>query len=220
MKKENIWSLVIGFVGCMLGLYGVILFNQYVLMALPLVARMIAMIVSYWLIAVVPIILMILGKDKLSDYGFAKEKVWNQIVIGLVIAVVMSAVLTVIPHIAGFGQYVDTGKRYQYAWQFIYEFVYCVAAIGAVEEFVFRGFIYHKMKTKFKTDMSAVIGSSILFGLFHLFSGNVVQMVMTALLGVVWCICRNKIKNCSTLSLIVAHGVYDALITVWACCFL
>ncbi len=35
-------------------------------------------------------------------------------------------------------------------------------------------------------------------------------------IGVFFCVCRLKIKNCSTLVLIIGHGVYDALITVFA----
>ena len=101
-------------------------------------------------------------------------------------------------------------------WQFVYEFFYCIFAVGFVEEFVFRGFIYEKINRISQKDMIAIIGSSVLFGVFHLFSGNLIQMLMTTCIGVFFCFCRLKVKNCSTLSLIIAHGVYDALITVWA----
>mgnify|MGYP001521839081 CR=1 FL=1 len=85
-----------------------------------------------------------------------------------------------------------------------------------VEEFVFRGFIFEKIKRVAGKDIIAVIISSVFFGVFHFFSGNLVQMVMTACIGAFFCFCRLKIKNCSTLSLIIGHGVYDALITVFA----
>ena len=64
--------------------------------------------------------------------------------------------------------------------------------------------------------MIAIIGSSVLFGVSHLFNGNIIQMLMTTGIGVFFCLCRLKIKNCSTLSLIIGHGVYDTLITVWS----
>jgi hypothetical protein len=48
------------------------------------------------------------------------------------------------------------------------------------------------------------------------FNGNLFQVFMTAGIGALFCFCRLKIKNCSTLSLVIAHGVYDAMITVWA----
>lgn len=217
MSKKREWiGLVIGFLGAILGLYGVVLFNQFVLMALPLGVRMVSMILVYWLIAVIPIIVMMVHKDKLTDYGFSKSKISVQIIVGILIGIAMSITLTLIPHLFGFGKYVDSGKRYIYLWQFIYEFIYCILAIGFVEEFVFRGFVYEKIKRISQNDLIAIISSSVLFGIFHLFSGNIVQMIMTACIGAFWCFCRLKIKNCSLVSLIIAHGVYDALITVWA----
>lgn len=214
-KKEGI-CLIVGLFGAMSGLYGVVSFNQCVLMSLPLGLRMISMIFIYWLIALIPIIIMLVNKDKLVDYGFSKDKIIFQIIVGVLIGIAMSIILTLIPHLFGFGEYVDNGRRYKYLWQFIYEFFYCIFAIGLVEEFVFRGFVYKKVKSISQKDMVAIIGSSVLFGIFHLFSGNMIQMLMTACIGAFFCLCRSQVKNCSTLSLIIGHGVYDALITVWA----
>lgn len=215
-KKKEIISLIIGFVGVVAGLYGVVSFNRFVLMSLPIVIRMVCMILTYWLIALIPAIVMIVNKDKLTDYGFSKEKIGMQIIVGILIGTVMSVLLTLIPHLIGFGEFVDSGKRYKYLWQFIYEFFYCIFAIGLVEEFVFSGFIFEKIKRVAGKDIIAVIISSVFFGVFHFFSGNLVQMVMTACIGAFFCFCRLKIKNCSTLSLLIGHGVYDALITVFA----
>ncbi len=217
MSKKKEWiCLIVGFLGAMLGLYGVVLFNQFVLMSLPLGLRMVSMVFIYWLIALIPIIVMLVNKDKLEDYGFRIDKKKFQVITGILIGVAMSFVLTLIPHLLGLGKYVDSGERYEYLWQFIFEFFYCIVAIGFVEEFVFRGFVYEKIKGISQKDMTAIIGSSVLFGVFHLFSGNIVQMIMTACIGAFFCFCRLKVKNCSTLSLIIGHGVYDALITVWA----
>ncbi len=217
MSKKKEWiCLIVGFLGAILGLYGVAAFNQFVLMSLPLGLRMVCMLLIYWLIALIPIIVMLVNKDKLVDYGFSKDKKKFQIIVGVLIGVVMSFILTLIPHLFGFGEYVDSGKRYKYIWQFIYEFFYCIFAIGFVEEFVFRGFIYEKIKSISQKDMIAIISSSVIFGVFHLFSGNIVQMIMTSCIGAIFCFCRLKVKNCTTLSLIIGHGVYDALITVWS----
>lgn len=217
MSKKKEWiCLIVGFFGAILGLYGVVSFNQFIQMSLPLGLRMISMIIVYWLIALIPIIVMFGNKDKLVDYGFSKDKMKFQIIVGVLIGIAMSVILTLIPHLFGFGEYVDSGKRYEYLWQFIYEFFYCIFAVGFVEEFVFRGFVYKKIKNISQKDMIAIIVSSVLFGVFHLFSGNIIQMLMTACIGVFFCFCRVKVKNCSTLSLIIAHGVYDALITVLA----
>lgn len=214
-KKKELVSLIIGYVGSFLGLYGVISFNRFVLMSLPLGLRMIFMIITYWLAALVPVIVTVVRKDKVADY-WNNDHIGYQILTGVLIGAAMSLVLTLLPHLIGFGAYVDSGKRYTYLWQFAYEFLYCIAAVGFAEEFVFRGFIYNKIKKISGNDIAAVICSSGFFGIFHLFGGSIVQMIMTAFIGAFFCLCKLKIKNCSLLSLIIAHGIFDALITVWA----
>lgn len=221
MNKKKEWiSLIIGIIGSTLGLFGVVSFNKYLLSSLPIWLRMICMILSYWLIALVPIILMKVNRDKLSDYGFKKDKKILQILIGFLIGIGMSIILTLIPHLLGFGNFVNNNHLYKYAWQFIFDFFYFIFAVAFVEEFVFRGFIYSKIKNISNNEILAIIISSLLFGLFHLFGGNVIQLVMTTIIGSILCIFRYKIKNCSTLSLIIGHGIYDALITVLTCLFL
>ncbi len=219
MSKKKEWiSLIVGFVGSLAGCFGLLMFNSYLLMSIPLIPRMIVMIVFYWIIALPAIIAMIVCKDKLTDFGFSKNKVFLQILIGIGIGLGMSFILTVIPHLAGFGDFVDNGHRYKYLWQFIFEFVYCIFGVGAVEELVYRGFVFEKIKRISKKEWVALLVSSAFFGLFHIFQGNIIQMLITGLIGAFFCFCRMKIKNCTVLSLIIAHGIYDALITVWAAC--
>lgn len=217
MKEQNklIIQIVIGFLGVVAGLLGLQAFNQYLLMGLPLIWRMVIMIAVYYPIALAPFCIAKVNKDRWSDFGFSKEKLGHQAMIGLLIAACMSFVFTVIPHLAGRSDWVNNNHRYSYIWQFLYDFVYYILAVGLVEEFVFRGFFYKKFNTLFGSTTGAVIGSSVLFGLFHFLGGNILQILGTGILGVIWCICKLKIKHCTLLSLIIAHGVYDALITVW-----
>ncbi len=214
-RKTIILQLIIGMLGAIAGLIGVNAFNQYLLMSLPIGVRMILMICTYWVIAVVPLCIMIFGKDKLADYGFAKERIALQVFVGVMIGVCMSCIFTLIPHLVGKSDWVDNGHHYQYLWQFVYDFLYFIVAIGLVEEFVFRGFLLNKLEKLTGSTMGAAVVSSVLFGLFHALSGNVMQLFWTAIIGFILCMCKLKIKNCTLLSLIIAHGVYDALITVW-----
>ena len=214
-RKKIIIQMVIAIIGVVGGLLGVNAFYQYVLMSLPLAVRMVLMIVTYWPIALVPFCIVLFHKDKWSDYGFSKEKIGCQVLIGLGIALCMSFVFTVIPHLAGKSDWVNNQHIYIYAWQYIYDFIQCIGAVALVEEFVFRGFFYKKLETLFGSAVGAIIGSSILFGLFHFLGGNIGQIILTGFIGAIFCICRVKIKNCTLLSVIIAHGVYDALITVW-----
>ena len=219
--KSREWlGLIIGLIGIISALFGLVEFNRYLVMLIPLLPRMITLILSYWLISAVPILVVIFSKDKLSELGFTKDKIGLQILIGILLGIGMSLILTLVPHLTGLGAYVDSGKRYKYLWQFIYEFVYCTAGVAAVEELCFRGFVFSKIKKISDKEIVAIIVSSVLFGLFHIASLNIFQIVLTAFLGLFWCICRKYIKNCTTFSLIICHGIYDALITVWVFVFI
>lgn len=213
-RKKEAYSLLLGVLGVFISLLGLIMFNQYVLMTLPLGLRMISMILTHWAIMIVPIILIIAGKEELSAYGIKTDRIGTQISTGVRIGVLMSLVLTVIPIFLGFGGMVGDRKN-NYLWQFVFDFVYFIIGVSFEEEFIFRGFIYEKIKRITGKTSLAVIVSSILFGLAHIFGGNVLQVIVTAGIGVIFCCCRLKIKSCTLLSLVFAHGIYDALITVW-----
>ena len=215
-KKKEIADIIIGSAGATIGLLAVRWFNNNMMMTIPLVPRMLVIIAVYWVIAVVPVVISIIRKEPLNVFGFVNEKPVMQVITGVLIGLAMSVVLTLVPHLAGFGEFFDSGNRYRFLWQYVFEFTYCIVSVGFVEEFVFRGFIYGKIKKICSCNIVPLIISSVLFGLFHVFNGNLFQVFMTAGIGALFCFCRLKIKNCSTLSLIIAHGVYDAMITVWA----
>ena len=95
--KTLAWvGLIIGLIGIFSALFGVVAFNRYVVMLIPLIPRMITVIVSYWIVAAVPILVMIFSKDKVSDLGFTKEKIGLQILIGVLLGIGMSLVLTLV----------------------------------------------------------------------------------------------------------------------------
>lgn len=218
-QKKTLIQLLIGIAGAFAGLLVVNAFYQHFLMNLSINLRMFLVVCTYWIIIIIPLGVMKFAKDKLADYGFIKEKLGYQLIVGIVIGLCMSIIFTLIPILLGKEEWVNNGHNYQYLWQFIYDFVYCIVAVGLVEEFVFRGFVYSKIKILSGSIAVTIAVSSILFGIFHFLNGNVIQMVATCFLGVIFCLCKEKIKNCTLLSLIIAHGVYDALITVWGAVF-
>ncbi len=215
LKREWLF-LIAGFAGAMLGTFGVIMFNSHVLFTLPDLLRIILYVAGYWIIAVIPLILMYLNKERMRDYLFGKGKLIIQILTGIGIGLAMSFVLTLIPHLAGFGFFVDNGTRHELFIEFAIEFVYFVFSVSFVEEFVFRGFIFKRLKNITGNDVISLIASSVLFGLLHIFQGSIIQVIITSLIGAFLCFCRLKIKNCSLFSLIIAHGIYDFLICFWA----
>ncbi len=212
--KSSVIQLFIAICGVFAAACGLFMFNQHLLMSFSLPIRMILMIVTQWILFLVPAILMVVYKEKLSSMGFKKERILLQISIGVLIAVSMSLVLTVLPIFMGFKDMVGNAS-YTQTWQFAYEFIYRIMGVALAEEIIFRGYIFNKLLEIKNSRWFAIIVSSVLFGLFHVFNGNIIQIFMTAFIGLVYCILREKVKECTLLSLIIAHGVYDALIVLW-----
>ncbi len=211
--RSSVIQLFIAICGIFVAAFGLFMFNQHLLMAFSLPLRMILMIVTQWTLFLVPAILMVVYKDKFRIFGFKKEKTSLQIGIGVLLAISMSLVLTVLPILLGFKDMVGNAS-YTQTWQFVYEFIYRILGVALAEELVFRGYIFHKLLEIKDSKWFAIIISSLLFGLFHIFNGNIIQIFMTAFIGLIYCIFREKIKGCTLLSLIIAHGVYDAMIVL------
>lgn len=207
-------QLMIAIIGVFVAMFGVSMFNQHLLMSFSLPIRMILMIVIQWVLFIVPGILMIVNKESLRDIGFRKEKILQQIGIGVLLAFAMSLVLTVVPIMLGFKEMVGN-ITYTQTWKFVYQFAYAILGVALAEELIFRGYIFTKLLEIKNSRWFAIIISSVLFGLCHIFNGNILQVIMTAFLGFLFCIYREKIKGCNFISLIIAHGIYDAMIVLW-----
>ena len=213
-ERKAMVQLTISITGVFITLYAVILFNRHLLMTFTLETRMVLMILSQWILFLVPGILMWRNRERIADFGFRRNNIFQQIVTGIVLALIMSLLLTVIPILLGFEEMVSS-NQYTRLWQFLYGFGYTIIGVALVEELIFRGYIFHNLLNLKDNKVFAILLSSGLFGLFHIFNGNLIQVLLTTIIGIIYCILREKIPSCTTLSLIVLHGVYDALITVW-----
>jgi len=207
-------QLLVAICGVFISVFGLWIFNQHVLMSFSLPIRMIFMIITQWGLFLIPGILMIVNKENLVDIGFRKDKIPLQIGIGVLLAFAMSLVMTVLPILLGLKGMVGS-TTYTQVWKFVFQFIYAIFGVALAEELLFRGYIFHKLLEIKDSKGFAIITSSLLFGLFHMCNGSIIQLFMTAFLGFLFCIFREKIKECTLLSLIIAHGVYDALIVVW-----
>lgn len=212
MRKGKLWfSLTVSVLWAFFALGLLILYNSYLMSALPLGVRIPLNLMLRWSLAAVPLVFAIREKYR----PFQREGLGRQLFWGLTIGVGMSLICTLVPHLLGLGKYFGGNYGYTRLWQFGYELVYLVAGVALVEEFLFRGYFYHKLRLLFRSEWVAIFLSSALFGLFH-WSGGILQMLITGLLGVFWCLCRKKLRHCTLLSLIIAHGLYDWLIIIWA----
>lgn len=213
-SKKNIFKIIIAVLLEFGVLFIIVLFQQNILMSFPLLIRAVLMIVVQWTLLIVPIIFMWKNGDKLIDIGFSKNNIAVQIFTGAMIGITMSLIFTVLPILAGLKDMVGS-TTYTQAWQFCYQFVYMILGVALVEELFYRGFLFKKLLDVNGSKWFSIIISSVIFGLSHILSGNILQVFTTSLLGIFFCLCRDKLKNCTTLSLVIAHGMHNALITLF-----
>ncbi len=213
-RQQNIIQLMIAIAGVFIATYGLSLFNRHLLSAFPIGLRLVLMILTQWILFIVPGILMLKNRERLIDLDFSKSNLPAQIGIGIILALLMSLVFTILPILLGFKDMVGS-TQYTKVWHFMYDFLYKIIGIALVEELIFRGYMFKKLLQIKDSKFLAIALSSIIFGLFHIFNNNIIQVIVTAFLGFIFCMFREKIKNCTTLSLVITHGIYDALIVLW-----
>ena len=142
--KKILIQLVAATAGVFLMVYAVVLFNGHLLMELSIGSRMILMMLSQWLLFLVPGILMWRGRESIMDLGFRKDNLLKQMAIGIFLALATSLVFTVLPILLGFEDMVGS-TGYTKPWQFLYEFIYTIFGVALVEELIFRGYLFHKL---------------------------------------------------------------------------
>ena len=217
MKKKEWTGLVTGLAGYTGIAYAGLLLQRKILPGMTPAGRAFAVIAVTWFGLLVPAVIAFLLRDKPREYGFAKEHLWKQVLIGIAMGLITSTAMMFVPYLLGAGYLMDNGQRYLQVWDFLENFGYCILATALVEETVFRGFAWTRLKRIGWPDWAALAGTSAAFGLAHLLAGNGIQAVVTGLYGALLCFCRMKIKNCTTLSLILCHGIHDAMISVFSC---
>lgn len=211
---HSIIQLMVTIIGVFITLFGITMFNRLLLMQFPIGVRMLLMVVTQWSIMLVPAILIRINKEKFSDFWMITENIPHQILIGVILALLISLFMTIIPILFGFKEMIGS-TSYSQPWQFVYEFIYRIIGVALAEEFVFRGYIFNKLLEIKDSRWFAMIVSSMIFGLFHIFHGNLIQIIMTTIMGLLYCVLREKIKNCTLLSLVITHGLYGGMITLW-----
>lgn len=169
-----------------------------------------------WFYLLVPVCFMRIEHITLKDIGITKNKLPQQIIVGLVIGSVEAVVIVGLTILLGFKEQLGQ-PLYEEGWLYILYFFYTIFAVGLFEEIFFRGYIYKKLLDIRESKWFAIIASSVIFGICHFVGSNsllqsVPQVLLATIIGIFYCLLREKIRNCSLISLIFMHGIYDFLI--------
>jgi membrane protease YdiL (CAAX protease family) len=92
---------------------------------------------------------------------------------------------------------------------------YRLIFVGFAEELLFRGYLLNSIKRISNSTITAIVVSSFLFGAWHyILSGSIAQVAFTTAIGIILAVPRMAGKNCSIVSVSLAHGLYDATLSI------
>jgi membrane protease YdiL (CAAX protease family) len=193
--------VVVTFFSSIVGLGG----SRFVKMALS--------VALYAVFAAVPIVSMRIRKVPLSILGFKKEKLGRQLAAAVVIFVMTICVAVVIPLLVGIDRQDVLSHKSSSVQVLIFYIVYDLICVGFGEEIAFRGYLYGRTGSISSAAWLPMLLSAVLFGFLHFPSTlNLINVAATMALGLLYGLCRWKVKSCSLLSLSIAHGLHDATI--------
>ncbi len=146
----------------------------------------------------------------------SKNRLWLQILIGIGIAAVLCFLIGVIPILCGtslVGAHSDASVTL-----ILVAAVQDILFVGVGEEIVFRGYIQNQFTFWLKKcKWLAPLIAAAIFGLWHIINGSLVQVLFTTVIGCVFGYVKYFIKDCSLLSVMIAHGLYDFSLVLLTC---
>jgi membrane protease YdiL (CAAX protease family) len=191
------------------------LFFWMVVPKLSVVPRILAMFLFYIVMCTIPILLSKVNKRPLSILGFCKDKFVQQVLVAICVLVVLLFLAVGIPLLFGTKLNEIIGDKITNVREVFFQLPFTIIFVGFGEEILFRGYFLERIKSITSSNIWAVIISSLLFGFWHYPSSHsLVQVIVTTAIGVLFAVARIRVKNCTTLSVGLAHGCYDATLVL------
>lgn len=151
------------------------------------------------------------GMDLRKHFDFGN---WKQYVFALIpCAVTVGAVLVCY----AFG--INLFGQSQFAVSaLVYDLLFYYLVIGPAEELIFRVYIQEALADMLpKAKWVSVIIASLMFGFWHLITDfNLFKVLVTAIIGGVFGAFKYRFENCTYLSVAIAHGSHDFLMSLFA----
>ncbi|MDR6200067.1 membrane protease YdiL (CAAX protease family) [Microbacterium sp. SORGH_AS428] len=150
------------------------------------------------------------GLRTMIPLGFTRERPVRQLVAGILLAALLLLLVVGVPALAG----ADVGGIVGAGQNALWFALVSAVTVGVAEELMFRGYLLGRLRIALASRTGAIIVSSVLFGLLHFVSGDLVQVLVTAVIGALLATARVVWPSCSLASVIVAHVLYDAALAV------
>ncbi|WP_312650604.1 CPBP family glutamic-type intramembrane protease [Aminipila sp.] len=165
-------------------------------------------------IALIGFITLKVDKKSLSSVGLLHFSIWDfghGLILGIVLYLlqILPPILIMKMDISQYGSQFDI-------YSFLSKLIFLTVTIGFSEELVFRGFIFSKLNQLIKSKLLIILISSILFYCIHLtgtLAINWTHIYSTSITTILFCGYLYLSKKKTILPLLLAHGLYDTLIS-------
>lgn len=178
-------------------------------------SNIVIMLALNYLMAAGSLVLTKVHRISTKELGFWKERLMRQVLVGIGIFAIVFFVCVYLPAVLGISSYAPLDS----VQDVIVESLLNIFVISVSEELAFRGFLYARIVQLSNNKRLAVFLTALMFAAVHIqgFSiGYVRKFFFILINGTVWGVCRAKGKDCSLLSLIIAHGLHNTMIAVFA----
>jgi membrane protease YdiL (CAAX protease family) len=199
----------------------VVLVAPSILKPLSDTGRMIAKPIIYLLLVGMPLIISRLLRNPIGNLGFKRENLLKQILTGVGIFIVVGAVYAAAVFALGDNKTILLDTKKEGALEIAYGVASVILLAGFGEEILFRGYFLGRFQTLVKSGVGAVVITALMFGIWHFPGGqDFLQVIIVSVLGFIYGFSMLKMKNCTTLSVAIAHGLHDTLILILSCILL
>jgi membrane protease YdiL (CAAX protease family) len=150
----------------------------------------------------------VIEKRPFSDLGYSLDNISGQLTWAAALFVGLSFVFIGVPLLGGMKNIFPARDNLLFAIPY-------KLFVGFAEETLFRGYLMSAFKRLIKSKIAAVLLTSAVFGGWHfIFSGNVLQVIITFVIGLAFAVPVMYAKKCTVLSTSLAHGAYGSLLAV------
>lgn len=183
--------------------------------------RLAGRMLMYILMAVITILFCKNKKNILSDFGYSSKSIGRQLLSGGIILLITTGIFVILPLLSGVNkEFVLMAKETDITY-IVLKIIFYMLFVGPIEEFIFRGYFQHQTGELISNKIVVCIVTSLLFGFWHYPSTlSFYNVICTFIIGLIYSIFKTKLKNCSMLSVSLAHGLHDTIIFILSCVLL
>jgi membrane protease YdiL (CAAX protease family) len=211
---KNRRSIIIEIEACYIAVLLLVAYSSHIVaFGNTKIIKMVLTILVYAVLVGIPFIISKWKHISLRDFGYSRRKIGKQLLVAVALFAILFGIIILAPLLQGVDREDVLSFKSSSKGILIFYLLCNFFCVGFGEEFIFRGYFYQRIKTATDSEWIGIVLSALLFGLWHYPNGrNIMQVIMTTIIGLIYGIVSHKTKQGTVLSTSVAHGLHDVAI--------